>query len=153
MAREVIFSVGDVADIVERMDELVDGSGWIVFDAAVNEDDMPPPPAFAGLFSAKGPDVPELSWVPGERGGRRVEPLSIGIRHGAGPKVKVTLAEAGHPVPEAWYVVQDNPRRGLVVQVPADEANADVLDWLLRAAAILANVPLSGDWRARISFR
>jgi hypothetical protein len=153
MAREVMFTVDDLVDLLERMDGLADGSGWMVLDAAVDEDDLPPPPAFAGIFSAKGPDVPEVSWVPGAPGGRRVEPLSIGIRHGAGPKVKASLAEAGHPVPEGWYVVQDNPRRGLVAQVPATETNADVLDWLLRAAAILANVPLSGTWRARIYFR
>ena len=30
---------------------------------------------------------------------------------------------------------------------------AEVLDWLLRAAAVLATVPLSGDWRVRIFFR
>jgi hypothetical protein len=153
MAREVMFSVDDVDDVVERMDALADGSGWIVFDAAVNEDDLPPPPAFAGLFSAKGPDVPELSWVPGERGKRRVEPLTIGIRHGAGPKVKLKLIELGHPIPEGWYVVQDNPRRGLVAQVPDTESTAAVLDWLLGAASILANVPLSGNWRAKIYFR
>jgi hypothetical protein len=153
MAREVMFTVEDRADILERMGELAGGSGWMVFDAAVHEDDMPPAPALAGIFSAKGPDVPELSWVPGEPGGRRVEPLSIGIRHGAGPKVKLKLAESGHPVPEGWYVVQDNPRRGLVAQVPASETDADVLDWLLRAAAVVSNVPLSGNWRARIFFR
>ena len=63
MAREVMFSVDDVSDIVERMDGLRDGSGWMVLDAAVAEEDLPPPAAFSGLFSGKGPDVPELSWV------------------------------------------------------------------------------------------
>jgi hypothetical protein len=153
MAREVMFTVDDVGPILERMAELADGSGWMVLDAAVAEDDLPPPAAFAGLFTAKGPDVPELSWVPGAAGGRRVEPLAVGIRHGGGPKAKLRLTEAGHPVPDGWYVVQDNPRRGLVAQVPDTEAHAAVLDWLLGAAAILANVPLTGDWRARIFFR
>ena len=153
MPRDVMFRVEDTSEIVDRMAELADGSGWIVFDGAVDEDDLPPPPGIAGIFSAKGPDVPELSWVPGARGGRRVEPLSIGIRHGAGPKVKLTLAEAGHPVPEGWYVVQDNPKRGLVVQVPDTEGHDAVLAWLLKAAAILANVPMTGDWRARIWHR
>ncbi len=153
MPRDVMFTVDDRSAIVDRMAELADGSGWIVFDAAVDEDDLPPPPGLAGIFSAKGPDVPELSWVPGERGGRRVEPLSVGIRHGAGPKAERRLAEAGHPVPDGWYVVQDNPRRGLVAQVPETEGHADVLAWLLGAAAVLANVPLAGGWRARIWHR
>jgi hypothetical protein len=153
MPRDVMFTVDDRADVVDRMAELADGSGWIVFDAAVHEDDLPPPPGLVGVLTAKGPDVPELSWVPGERGGRRVEPLSVGIRHASGPKAKARLAEAGHPVPEGWYVVQDNPKRGLVVQVPDTEPHAAVLDWLLKAAAVLATVPLTGDWRARIWHR
>lgn len=149
----MVFTVDDLEGIVARMADLADGSGWMVLDGAVAEDDVPPPAAFGGLFTAKGPDVPELSWVPGEQGGRRPQPLSVGIRHAAGPKAKLRLAEAGHPVPPGWRVVQDNPRRGLVAQVPGTEAESAVLDWLLGAAAILATVPLTGTWRARIYFR
>ena len=105
------------------------------------------------MLSGRGPATPELSWVPGEPGGRRREPLSVGIRHGAGPKAKARLAEAGVAVPDGWYVVQDNPRRGLVAQVPGTHTDTEVLEWLLRAAAVLATVPLSGDWRVRIYFR
>ncbi|HYF46000.1 MAG TPA: hypothetical protein VD926_07295, partial [Acidimicrobiales bacterium] len=71
MPREVMFRVEDRTSIVDRMAELADGSGWIVFDAAVDEEDLPPPPGLVGIFTAKGPEAPELSWVPGERGGRR----------------------------------------------------------------------------------
>jgi hypothetical protein len=153
MAREVLFRVADPSPVLERMAELADGSGWMVFDAAVDEDDVPPPAAFGGLFTAKGPAVPELSWVPGAPGGRRREPLAVGIRHAAGPKAELRLAEAGVPVPDGWYVIQDNPRRGFVAQVPDNVPDADVLDWLLRAAPVLATVPLSGDWRVMIHFR
>ncbi len=153
MAREVLFGIADPSPVLERMAELADGSGWMVFDAAVAEDDVPPPAAFGGLFTAKGPAVPELSWVPGAPGRHRREPLAVGIRHGAGPKAKLRLAEAGVPVPDGWYVIQDNPRRGFVAQVPDTVPDADVLDWLLRAAAVLAAVPLSGDWRVMIHFR
>lgn len=153
MPEELLFTVGELDRILELMEELRDGSGWLVLDGAVHQDDMPPAPGILGLFSAKGPEAPELSWVPGEPGGRRVEPLSIGIRHAAGPKAKRRLAEAGHPVPEGWFVVQDNPKRGLVAQVRDGSTDAEVLDWLLRAAAILATVPLTGTWRARVYLR
>jgi hypothetical protein len=153
MPEELLFTVGELDRILELMEELRDGSGWLVLDGAVHQDDMPPAPGILGLFSAKGPEAPELSWVPGEPGGRRVEPLSIGIRHAAGPKAKRRLAEAGHPVPEGWFVVQDNPKRGLVAQVRDGSTAPEVLDWLLRAAAILATVPLTGTWRARVYLR
>jgi hypothetical protein len=153
MPRELMFTVDDLGPVLDRMAVLADGSGWMILDAAVAEEDVTPPAAFAGLFSAKGPDVPELSWVPGAPGGRRAEPLAVGIRHASGPKAKLRLADAGHPVPEGWYVIQDNPRRGLVAQVPDTEAHAMVLDWLLGAAAVLTKLPLTGTWRARIHHR
>ena len=153
MAREVLFRVEDRSPVLDRMAELADGSGWMVFDPFVAEDDVPPPAAFGGICTAKGPAAPELSWVPGDPSGRRREPLAVGIRHGAGPKAEVRLADAGVPVPDGWYVIQDNPRRGFVAQVPDTCTDAEVLDWLLRAAAVLATVPLSGEWRVLIHFR
>jgi hypothetical protein len=147
---ELRFTVPERRDVLDQMAVLADGSGWLVLDPAVHEDDVPPSSVFGTLFLAKGPEAPELSWVPGERGGRRVEPLAVGIRHAAGPKAKRRLAEVGHPVPEGWYVVQDNPRRGLVAQVPETEPHEKVLDWLLLAAVHLATVPLTGEWRARV---
>jgi len=153
MAREVLFRATDPAPVLQRMAEVRDGSGWVVFDAFVVEADIPPPAAFGGLFTAKGPAVPELSWVPGAVGGRRREPLAVGIRHAAGPKAERRLADAGVPVPDGWYVIQDNPRRGFVAQVPETVTDAEGLDWLLRAATALSTVTLSGDWRAMIHFR
>jgi hypothetical protein len=151
--RELHFAATDPSAVVERMSELAGGSGWLVLDAAVMSDDVPPAPPFGGIFSGRGPVVPEVSWVPGEAGRRRPEPLSVGIRHAAGPKAVRRLAEAGHPVPEGWRVVQDNPRRGLVIQLPPGADHAEVLRWLLDAAGVLTTVPLTGNWRARIHLR
>jgi hypothetical protein len=53
-------------------------------------------------------------------------------------------------VPEGWVVLQDNPRRGLVVAVPPAEDAADVLAWLLDAATALSLVLLTGEWRALV---
>ncbi len=148
------FTLDDRSPVLRAMAELADGSGWIVADPAVQlDDEVVLPTPLGALLGAKGPPAPELSWVPGERGGRRPEPISVGIRHASGPKTRRRLAEAGCPVPPGWVVVQDNPRRGLVAQVPDTEAHATVLDWLLRAAAELTVVTLTGDWRARVHRR
>jgi len=153
---ELVFRADDpdeVAQVVDRMAALADGSGWIVLDAAVMSEDAPPPSLLGGLFSGRGPEAPEASWVPGEPGRRRPEPLSVGIRHAAGPKAVRLLAGAGVAVPAGWRVVQDNPRRGLVIQVPATAPHAEVLRWLLDAGTALATIPRTGRWRARISLR
>lgn len=73
----------------------------------------------------------------------------IGLQHGAGSKVKTKLAEMGHPVPDGWVVTQDSSKKGLVVAVPPSADHGDVLGWLLRAAALVSIVPLTG-WRAAV---
>lgn len=127
------------------------GAGWLNLRPLVEEEDLPPPPGLASLFSAKGPPLPIATWVPGTPG-RRVGPTlaTVGIVHPVGRKVATRLVEAGLRPPVTWRGRQDNPRRGLVVEVPADEDPAVVLDWLLRCMLELSPLPLAGEWRAEV---
>jgi hypothetical protein len=105
------------------------------------------------LFSGRGPLAPVCTWVPGERTRRGVEHVSVGVQHGSGPKAADRLADAGVPIPSAWHLFSDHPKRGLVVAVPTNEANATVLEWLLRAGTVLSAVTLTGTWRALVHVR
>ena len=60
------------------------------------------------------------------------------------------LAEADILLPAGWQVVQDSPRRGIVVEVPDDAAPDDVVDFLVRAGEALAMIDTTGDWRGII---
>jgi hypothetical protein len=77
------------------------------------------------------------TWHPGER--------SAGIEHSTGPKVARRV-----DVPTGWRVIQDHPRRGLVVRVPAEVADAEVLRWLVELGEALSQVPTSGRWIAEV---
>lgn len=134
-------------DVVSRA-----GKGWINFEPAVRVDDIPPPDGgFFSLFSGRGPAVPLGTWTPSSATGRgRAEPAMIGLQHPAGGKARPLLEKFGHPVPEGWPVTQDYVKKGLVVAVPPTAANEDVVRWLLRAAALLSTLPLTGGWRAAI---
>jgi hypothetical protein len=162
----VEFLTDDLTPALARMAELTEREeGWINFEPAVDTDDLPPPrTGLAGLITGRGPDVPVATWTPGVRppateagsGTRprgRPHPPNIGIHHGAGPGARARLDAARHPVPEGWVVLQDHSKRGLVVAVPQAVAHADVLGWLLRAAALLSTVPLDRDWRAAVYLR
>jgi hypothetical protein len=117
--------------------------GWLNLQPGMYDEDVPEPRGLvAALFTARGPEVPIATWVP--------EESSAGIQHAAGPKAAARLAEAGIPVPDGWRVVQDHPKRGLVVVVPKGTADADVVAWLLPAARALCRVPLTGDWLASV---
>jgi hypothetical protein len=51
-------------------------------------------------------------------------------------------------VPGGWFVRADNPKRGMVIEVPAEAELATVLDWLLAAGEALVAVPITGRWTA-----
>jgi hypothetical protein len=124
------------------------GGGWINFSPGLDLD-VPPPPTspLTSLFSSRGPTVPLATWMAAH--GR--DPATAGIQHPGGPGARAQLAELGAPVPDAWRVVQDHPRRGLVV-VPPPGISATELDmvlaWLLTATGALCPWPRTGEWRA-----
>lgn len=139
-------------DVVATMAAMAEaGTGWVNFQPAVDDEDMPAESGTFSLFSARGPSVPLATWTPGStsRRGRR-EPAMLGLQHPAGSKAKPLLTERGHAVPEGWVVVQDHVRKGLVVSIPASVTPAEALDWLLEAARRLSTIPLTGRWRAAI---
>ena len=149
------FLLTDLGGLLQRMAELdAHHRGWINFQPAVDVEDVPPPRgALGGLLSGRGPEVPLATWTPeGPRRGRaqRPEPPTIGVQHAAGPRATATLAALGHPVPNGWVVLDDHAKRGLVVAVPPAVPHAEVVTWLLRGAALLTTIPLTGRWRAAI---
>lgn len=147
----IVFDRSAPAEVVTRMTALAeDRSGWLVIDPEVEADDVAEAPQTGGIFSGRGPAVPELSWVPGRPGRRGTPPISIGVRHATGPKLVDRLARYGHPLPSDWEKVDDSPKRGLVARLPDDADQGDVLAWLLRAGEAVTAVPLTGRWRASV---
>ncbi len=108
----------------------------------VDEDEVPPRSVLGQLFGNSGPVVPLATWTPGE----------VGLQHAAGQRVVRTLGERGCAVPEEWYVVNEHPKRGLVLRT-YDAPVEDVLRWLVRAATALCPLPIVGPWQARVRTR
>lgn len=154
----VHFRPTDPDELVEVMEALADArDGWVNLQAIVGEDDeADAPPARAGVFgwlSARGPEVPVASWVPGSTTRRGHEPDSLGIQHAAGPRAAVTLADAGLPVPSGWRRVGDHPKRGLVLELPDGVSPRTVLSWALPAMGVLAGRALPDTWVAVVHRR
>lgn len=145
------FEPGRVDAVVAAMEAAAEGGrGWVNFEPAVEADHL----AAAGsstfaLFSGRGPVVPLGTWTPAKTTNRgRREPAMLGLQHPAGSKARPILADAGHPVPAGWAVVQDHVKKGLVLALPESAGAGEALAWLLRAARLLSTVPLVGGWRA-----
>jgi hypothetical protein len=141
------------AAVVGRMREMaVSRDGWVNLAPVVDEADVPRTSVgVLGWMSAKGPAVPEATWVPGERkrkGG--VEADSIGLQHRGGPKARFALADAGVSIPTGWKLLADHPKRGLVLELPDGTDPAPVVDWLIRAARALSPMELPDQWAALV---
>lgn len=126
------------------------GRGWVNLSPGLDLDAAPPPRSTLGrMFSGRGPTVPLATWAPAQDR----DPSTAGIEHGEGPGAAALLAEARTPVPDGWRVLQDHPKRGFVVAIPAATTTEEldtVLRWLLRAAGALCAWPRTGEWRAMV---
>ena len=115
----------------------IEPGGWI--NLRPDLDDLPPPSRgwLGHVFSNRGPAAPLATWHPGER--------AAGMEHGTGSK----LGDRAN-VPAGWRVVQDHPRRGLVVQVPEGVADAEVVRWLVELGEELSPFTTAGRWTAQV---
>lgn len=146
------FDPGAPGAVVARMDELTSaGEGWINLMPGVPEEEVEEPPrgVFSALFGTAQAPVSMGTWMPAA-GGRRSGEETVGIMHPRGRRAVDELASAGVMVPAGWRVGQDHPRRGLIVHPPVGTPHVEVLAWALRAGAVLAVVPLTGSWEARV---
>jgi hypothetical protein len=149
---EIEFTVGAGDAVIEVLRTLAaERSGWVNVRPVVDADDLPDPPiGLLAIFTKPITPLPMGTWMaPVERRGV-VRPARLGVLHPANAKVVPRLREAGVVAPPTWRLVQDNARRGVVVDVPADEDPALVLTWLVGAIAELSPVPFGGNLRATV---
>ena len=131
----VVFTPDDLGPVLAAVQE----HGWVNLQPEVDEAAAPEQQGggFFAAFGARGPVVPFGTWHPGER--------SVGLQHGSGPKLARRI-----DVPAGWRVVQDHPKRGLVLRVPAGTGTEEVLRWLLATGTALCPLPLLGRWVAEV---
>jgi hypothetical protein len=126
--------------------------GWINLLPGVPEEEVEAPSqgVFSAVFGSSQPPVSMCTWFPAGTGRRGTGEQSVGVLHPRGRYGARQLAELGVPVPPGWRVTQDHPRRGLILHPPSGAPASEVLDWMLRAGEVLAAVPLTGTWQARV---
>jgi hypothetical protein len=151
--RLVEFRIEDSTEVVGLMNDLgAAHDGWINLHPQVRPEDEPPPRTGLSTLLLAGAvhDVPVCTWVAGKLTRQGPQPDSIGIQHAAGARVLGRLASAGLTLPDGWALVQDHPRRGLVVAPASAADKSSVLSWLLEAGMVLSVVRLTGEWQAEV---
>ena len=128
------------------------GDGWInvVLRMSEEDDEKPTSLGFMTLFGGGGPGVTMCTWIPGAKDHNSPTKASLGISHVTGHRAVAELAARSTTVPPTWIVEQDHPFRGLVLRIPPDESNEQVLTWALRAVRALGTPRPIRGWRADI---
>lgn len=161
MARRIeqlLFRPDDPGEVLSFMDRVeAEGEGWINLSPLPEEGTAPTrqrwlPHLFDLLLDA-GPDIPVCTWVPAKRARRGLEMASIGIQHPSGQRALNRLHQAGLDPPSGWRLVQDHPRRGLVLSAPAGADHRVIVEWLVRAGDFLALGPPAPSWLATVHLR
>lgn len=138
--------ISHMADLAARRD----GRGWISFQPKVDPEAEISDGTFA-IFSARGPLLPNATWVPAHRRRRKSVPTMAGLEHPAGKDAVAQLRAAGIVVPDGWTLQQDHPRRGLTFVVPDGDAERVAVDFLTTAGALLTPLDVGDDWFALVS--
>ena len=146
------FDIDGLSAIVAWMARMtVAADGWINLVPKVAENqDRPTSLGFLTLVGGGSAGVTMCTWIPRNDNRRGPVPASIGITQVTGRHAVAQLVSHGVAIPEAWFVEQDHPRRGLVFRVGDDEPHEQVLEWSLRAVSALCDAPPARTWQADI---
>jgi hypothetical protein len=149
----VEFNRGDPSEVIDHMTRLSASlGGWINFQPNIDPEDVSGSGFnLLSIFSARGPAIPLATWMPGlhTRKGEATPP-EIGIQHPAGSRAIPVLRTREIDLPDGWRPIQDHPKRGLVVRLPAAVSPNAILRWLLDAATALCAYPLPDSWLAAV---
>ncbi len=110
-----------------------------LFFEPIDDDSVVPDSALFGFLAARGPANPLATLMTPKKETDHL--LEVGIQHRAGTKAAAQLKEAELYGPTSARVVQDHPRRGLVIKWPEDEDLATLAGWLFPAMRELARAP------------
>ncbi len=147
--------LGEMERIAEAHRDVVvpAARGWVnlrPYFGEQHDSDMKWEPPLRRLFSARGPFVPQATWVPAFTKKRGDVPASIGLSHPRGPSAIKQLAQAGVLVPQDWVVRQDHSRRGIVIEAGPGAGCRGILEFMLDASEELSGVELPGRWKAEV---
>ena len=139
------FSAHDTKAAVRIIDGILrdEGSWGNLFFEPLDDEVSDESPLF-GFLAARGPANP-LATIMAPTTGKRQRSTEVGIQHRAGTKAAVQLREESVFAPEGSRVVQDHPRRGLVVRWPENEQTATLVAWLFPAMRILGRAATTDD--------
>lgn len=139
--KQIQFRTSDISEVLEVMDTASEHkTSWITIEPWVDAANLPVTSLLRRLFSARGPKIPAITWVP-QQGCNE-----LGIKHAKGPNAFTRLIEAGLVMPEHFILLSDHAKSGIVFEFNNSVSNEEIIDFSLKAATVLAEVEIDDRW-------
>jgi hypothetical protein len=143
----ISFERHDVAPLARAVEQVLRrGRGWLNVQPDLDGVD-PRAVSRPSIFSGRGRTIPLGTFVPASGSGMEHE---WGMEHGAGKHAVQQLRDAGLTFPDGARLVQDHPRRGLVLAIPVSTSPTAIAELLVGAATQLTVVPVGDRWIAEV---
>lgn len=142
----------EILHSMERIKNRGDKKSWMNLVPWLETADLPQGTPLAKFFSARGPGIPQGTWVPASINFSKPKNSSIGILHSAGRYAVKQLSEVGISVPSGWVAKQDHPRRGLVFEqsLENDSKPEEILIFMTQTCKALSEVKITDRWVADV---
>jgi len=141
----IIDDPAHVESVLDAMNGFAErGQGWVNVQPEISPDAVRP--TRSGLtqyFRRNSPDAALGTWMAPPAGGAEA---NLGLQHALGERIGPHLDGWNLALREGWRRVQDSPRRGLLVSVPASESLEVVLGWLLDVTSLATRPETTGHW-------
>jgi hypothetical protein len=139
----------DRSRAITSVESIATGRGWCNI-VAVTVDDVPDLKVNVfGLWANHGATVASYVTSPPRQG--VVLPSSLGVLHSRGRLGRERIAALLGGAP--FTIQQDHSQRGLLLEVPADAAAAQVVDVMCTMSESLCDYDLTGRWRLDLYVR
>ena len=139
------------AAIEEWLKAILDaGNGWAhLRPVGADEAAMLVHQSFKVKLAEQPPQLPQATLVvPKTRKRGKRKPIEIAVSHMKGQPCAHEL-----DLPERWRIREDDPGRGLLIEVPADTEPRELVTNIAKATAALSTLEIIPEWKATVAYR
>lgn len=137
--------------VEEWLNAIIDaGNGWAhLRPVGADEAAMLVHQSFKVKLAEQAPQLPQATLVVSKttKRGRR-KPIEIAVSHMRGMPSASEVE-----LPDTWRIREDDPGRGLLIEVPADRPAKELIAGIAQATAALSTLEIIPEWKATVAYR
>ena len=140
-------TVGPVVELMNRYRYTSDSIFWFNIEPDVDERSIHTGSIFWKAFSSRGPRIPQFTWTSATDRKGNYQPSEIGLTHPTGIAVLERIKSFQINIPDEWRLIQDHPKRGIVIQLPATYVSEEVVMFATSVIPVVSPFEFAGSFK------